>query len=964
MGDRSIDETVLGAPAPAADGGAGEDAFISELFDRVLTTVRASNAVPQGSAPAQAEDAERSGDYGFHASFPAFRSLAEETGNDILNLISVILEHVRPGADFAVDNVTDVADPEVFDRVADIVEELLEDVSTHVDATAADGAAGAAGGGGGGVGGSSSMVEQLRTVAASARQQTSRYQTMLSSALDIPKPQEKFPAGSINNAKDSVWQPLVAPERLRLLEDGSGYAHPYEAEIKALGYASLPPPPDAPAADPAEEPPEPTWVDTPEGLNDLVAHVLSVEDGAPAREVGVALSHHSLRSFHGLTCLLQLSTRRRDFLVDALALRGRMRVLGKVLMNAEVLKVLHGADHEVLWLQRDCGLYLVNLFDARIAARQLGYEASSLAHLLERHCGQAPDKTHQLSDWRVRPLPEPMASYAQRGSRLLLPLYDALRRALHAAAPGAGVQRVLEAGKEVALRRYEPEPFHATGYRALQARQSGDAPREAALAALWEWRDAVARREDESPGYVLSASGLFTLARLGAEGATPDGVCEALRPLPPLVRKHAADVAQLLSLAAAGGPPALQTPRRAAEGDGDVDEELSRIASGAKPPRSALHTPQPVLNSALNAELARLNCSNSPFCYAPPPIPLPSGAEAAAGAGRRPAGARVSQASPVLGTAALYDQAGWRIQVQANRAQSPHGLGLGGARKRPPGAAAAEGARGSFGGVPLFSLSLSDFLEEAGGQQDSQEILRAVMGGIADDAKEESDAEGAEEEDEFGAPLPQSLEEIYRVSNRNRKRNKDKKKLKYMTQEEAQAFLAQRKPHKGGAAEESSSKLVADMASERRHVAGREETLGFMRAIGWIDEGQEHLFADAPQSAAGGGRGQREDAPKAAWRDGGREGRGRRPPQQQDSTYDRTVAAIGAFGGAVPVAQMPNPFLGAAPQNYGYAPQQQQERKPKGRQQGGGGGARRNHKDGRSMTYGGGPQGQKGGRWR
>ena len=266
--------------------------------------------------------------------------------------------------------------------------------------------------------------------------------------------------------------------------------------------------------------------------------------------------------------------------------------------------------------------------------------------------------------------------------------------------------------------------------------------------------------------------------------------------------------------------------------------------------------------------------------------------------------------------------------------------------------------------MPLFSLSLSDFLEEAGGQQDSQEILRAVMGGIADDAKEESDAEGAEEEDEFGAPLPQSLEEIYRVSNRNRKRNKDKKKLKYMTQEEAQAFLAQRKPHKGGAAEESSSKLVADMASERRHVAGREETLGFMRAIGWIDEGQEHLFADAPQSAAGGGRGQREDAPKAAWRDGGREGRGRRPPQQQDSTYDRTVAAIGAFGGAVPVAQMPNPFLGAAPQNYGYAPQQQQERKPKGRQQGGGGGARRNHKDGRSMTYGGGPQGQKGGRWR
>ncbi len=28
-----------------------------------------------------------------------------------------------------------------------------------------------------------------------------------------------------------------------------------------------------------------------------------------------------------------------------------------------VVKVLHGADHDVLWLQRDFGIYVVNMFD-------------------------------------------------------------------------------------------------------------------------------------------------------------------------------------------------------------------------------------------------------------------------------------------------------------------------------------------------------------------------------------------------------------------------------------------------------------------------------------------------------------------------------------------------------------------------------------------------------------------------
>jgi hypothetical protein len=58
------------------------------------------------------------------------------------------------------------------------------------------------------------------------------------------------------------------------------------------------------------------------------------------------------RSFQGFTCLMQVSTRTQDWLVDALALRGELgAALGPVFSDPGVVKVLHGADHDVLWLQ-------------------------------------------------------------------------------------------------------------------------------------------------------------------------------------------------------------------------------------------------------------------------------------------------------------------------------------------------------------------------------------------------------------------------------------------------------------------------------------------------------------------------------------------------------------------------------------------------------------------------------------
>lgn len=65
-----------------------------------------------------------------------------------------------------------------------------------------------------------------------------------------------------------------------------------------------------------------------------------------------------------MTCLIQISTRFRDFVVDPIKLRSEVGdALRPILDDPAKIKVLHGSDMDIQWLQRDFALYVVNLFD-------------------------------------------------------------------------------------------------------------------------------------------------------------------------------------------------------------------------------------------------------------------------------------------------------------------------------------------------------------------------------------------------------------------------------------------------------------------------------------------------------------------------------------------------------------------------------------------------------------------------
>jgi len=71
-----------------------------------------------------------------------------------------------------------------------------------------------------------------------------------------------------------------------------------------------------------------------------------------------------------------------------------MHKLLPIFTDSKVLKVLHGADMDILWLQRDLGLYIVNMFDTGQASRLLQMQSFSLAYLLSHYCNVNADKKY------------------------------------------------------------------------------------------------------------------------------------------------------------------------------------------------------------------------------------------------------------------------------------------------------------------------------------------------------------------------------------------------------------------------------------------------------------------------------------------------------------------------------------------------------------------------------------------
>lgn len=163
-------------------------------------------------------------------------------------------------------------------------------------------------------------------------------------------------------------------------------------------------------------------IDTAEQLSALEAR------SSAWKAVGLDLEYFSFDDKRGVISLLQLSDGLQDYILDPFrcSVGGFMR---RLMRRGDCMKVLHGADSDLVWLQLDYSAFACNVFDTARAHRVVSKEPGlpSLARLLEHYLNISLDKVYQIADWRIRPLPPPMLKYAREDAHYLLKLYTMLR---------------------------------------------------------------------------------------------------------------------------------------------------------------------------------------------------------------------------------------------------------------------------------------------------------------------------------------------------------------------------------------------------------------------------------------------------------------------------------------------------------------------------------------------------------
>ncbi|CAI0433224.1 unnamed protein product [Linum tenue] len=196
----------------------------------------------------------------------------------------------------------------------------------------------------------------------------------------IRRPQEEHNilVNNSNQPFEHVW--------LERSDDGSRFVHPLE-KLSVLDFVDKDAGRIEPSVPPAVESTPFKLVEDVKDLKELAAKLRAVD------EFAVDLEHNQYRSFQGLTCLMQISTRTEDFIVDTLKLRIHIGPhLREIFKDPTKKKVLHGANQDILWLQRDFGIYICNMFDTGQASRVLKLERNSLEYLLHHFCGVVANK--------------------------------------------------------------------------------------------------------------------------------------------------------------------------------------------------------------------------------------------------------------------------------------------------------------------------------------------------------------------------------------------------------------------------------------------------------------------------------------------------------------------------------------------------------------------------------------------
>ncbi len=159
------------------------------------------------------------------------------------------------------------------------------------------------------------------------------------------------------------------------------------------------------------------YVKTDQRLRQVVAEL------AAQPLIAVDTESNSLYAYRERVCLIQISTRATDYIIDPVAGLD-VQPLAALFGDPTIEKVFHAAEYDLMTMKRDFGFEFRSLFDTMVAARICGYKGIGLGTLLGEIVGIGVDKSHQRDNWGKRPLPKDSLLYAQMDTHYLPQLRD------------------------------------------------------------------------------------------------------------------------------------------------------------------------------------------------------------------------------------------------------------------------------------------------------------------------------------------------------------------------------------------------------------------------------------------------------------------------------------------------------------------------------------------------------------
>ncbi len=266
------------------------DHFLKSLMSSLVLSTKSTNGLPKGL------------DYSYNNTFDGYKRVHSDASNKIDRLIESILGFVRPESEI-MDMCADVADPYFYDMLVETVDLLLSNADIVLNSSSLS---------------ATSTSDKIFSSLSTQSLLLNKDRIVQENVLDLAKPQLSF-CVDIDNSRGSPFVPKIIEKYHkktpyeRKLMDASDisetdmatisfyYPHPYLYELQTLAYPSFL------LSDPSNlkpQFPDPLrkfqYVDNKEQLFSLIRELALVQ------EFAIDLEHHSVRSFQGLTCLMQV----------------------------------------------------------------------------------------------------------------------------------------------------------------------------------------------------------------------------------------------------------------------------------------------------------------------------------------------------------------------------------------------------------------------------------------------------------------------------------------------------------------------------------------------------------------------------------------------------------------------------------------------------------------------------------